>query len=420
MAKDTGARREALAWLQRYIAGLEEPALGELALRLSSYAADAIPELDEPAIRDDLQALSRESLRSLFAALPNDPWRDPDVPVAAMEFTRALARQGYELPVLLKVYRLGQAEFWNSTMEVAERDIPEDAVRMDVLTLMWRRVTLWMEAMVAYQVTLYEEERERWMRGALAQRSEMIHAILAGEDVDPARAGQILSHEMSRHHVALALWADAEASVADAATRLEALASDLAAALGARRVLTTAAGARGRWAWIGSDAAPDMALLTRTAAERAEGLRVAVGRPGRGLAGFRESHREALAAQRIAMAGVRRDPVTSFADVEIASLLSSDEAAMRRLVERELTGLLARDASTARLRATALAFLSSGSNARVAAELLGTHKNTVLYRVRRVEELLGRPIEERRLQLELALTVADVFGDAVLPADAPR
>lgn len=415
MGKQTGARPSALDWLERYIAGLSEPAIGELAERLSGYAADQIPELDEPAIRADLLALARESLRSLFAALPNDPWRDPDVPVAAMEFTRALARRGTDLPVLLQVYRLGQAEFWNSTMEVAERDIPDPAVRMDVLTLMWQRVTLWMEAMVSYQVTLYEEERERWVRGALAQRAAMVHAILAGEDVDPGRAGQVLAHEMQRHHVALALWADDESPVTDATTRLETLASDLAAALGARRVLTTAAGARGRWAWIGTDAPPDLDALIAAAEERASGLRVALGRPGHGLAGFRESHREAAAAQRIAIAGVRRDAVTTYDDVEVASLLATDTPALRRLVARELEGLLGRDASTERLRATALAFLSSGSNARLAAERLGTHKNTVLYRLRRVEELLGRPVDERRLPLELALTAVDVFGDAVLP-----
>lgn len=420
---ETGLQREALGWLEGYIGGLDEAAFTRLARRLSDYAAAGIPELDEPAIRDDLFSLARESLRSLFAALLNDPWREPDVPVAAMEFTRVLARRGYDLPVLLKVYRLGQVEFWNSTLEVAESDIPEPAVRMQVLTVMWQRISLWMEAMVAYQVALYEEERERWLRGALAQRSATIQAILSGEEVDPERAGEVLAHEMRRHHLAFTLWVDDDSRAGDAAARLETLAFDLAAALGARRVLTTTAGARGLWAWVGSDAPPDVdALRTAAAARCTDGVRIAIGRPGRGMRGFRESHREAVAAQRIAAAAERREAVTSYADVEIASLLSHDEPAMRRLVERELAGLLARDASTCRLRATALAFLVSGSNARVAAERLGTHKNTVLYRLRRVEELLGRPIEERRLQLELALTAVDVFGERVLPraATPPR
>ena len=49
---------------------------------------------------------------------------------------------------------------------------------------------------------------------------------------------------------------------------------------------------------------------------------------------------------------------------------------------------------------------------------LGTHKNTVLYRMRGVEELLGRPVEERRLNLEIALAVVEAFGERMLPGPA--
>jgi len=414
-------QREALAFLERYIADLDEPALDRLGRRLAVFAAQGIPELEGPAADTDLTALARESVRSLFAVLPAEQWRTPDVPVAAMEFTRALARGGYDLAVLLKVYRLGQVEFWNAVMEVADSQIPDPAVRMRTLALMWERLTLWVEVVVEHQVALYQEERERWLRGALARRSETIRAILAGEDADPQRAGSVLGHDLLRWQLALTLWADEEANVTDAVARLEALAGELATALGAHRPLTLVVGVRGLWAWIGADSAPDVgALADVPALADAAGLRVAAGRPRRGVRGFRESHREAVEAQRVAVDGVGAGPLTSYADVEVVSMLSTDETAMRHLVEAELVGLLARDASTVRLRATALAFLRSGSNARAAADLLGTHRNTVLYRVKRVEELLGHPIEERRLRLELALTLVDVFGDRLLPSAAGR
>jgi hypothetical protein len=35
--------------------------------------------------------------------------------------------------------------------------------------------------------------------------------------------------------------------------------------------------------------------------------------------------------------------------------------------------------------------------------------------MRGVEELLGRPVEERRLNLEIALAVVEAFGEPVLP-----
>jgi DNA-binding PucR family transcriptional regulator len=37
------------------------------------------------------------------------------------------------------------------------------------------------------------------------------------------------------------------------------------------------------------------------------------------------------------------------------------------------------------------------------ARRLGIHQNTVNYRVKRAEELLGRPLEDRRIELEIAL-----------------
>ena len=60
-----------------------------------------------------------------------------------------------------------------------------------------------------------------------------------------------------------------------------------------------------------------------------------------------------------------------------------------------------------------------GGNAREAAERLTMHKNTDHYRLARVEELRGRPVGERRLEFEVALMLAHVFGDRVLPDQSP-
>ncbi|MGH3432136.1 MAG: PucR family transcriptional regulator, partial [Thermocrispum sp.] len=146
----------------------------------------------------------------------------------------------------------------------------------------------------------------------------------------------------------------------------------------------------------------------------ATALRVAAGVPAAGVDGFRDSHREALRAQQVAAAVVRPAQVTLYDDVEVVSCLSGDEASMRALVRRELGELAGPGAATARLRETALAYLRVGGSARRAADELGVHKNTVLYRLRQVEDTLGRQIGERRLPAELALLLADAYGAQVL------
>jgi DNA-binding PucR family transcriptional regulator len=45
---------------------------------------------------------------------------------------------------------------------------------------------------------------------------------------------------------------------------------------------------------------------------------------------------------------------------------------------------------------------------------LGEHRNTVTYRVRRAEELLGRRVSDRPLELMYALKLVAALGPAVL------
>ena len=65
------------------------------------------------------------------------------------------------------------------------------------------------------------------------------------------------------------------------------------------------------------------------------------------------------------------------------------------------------------LRETLLAWLAEGGNARRAAERLHAHKNTVLYRLQRAQQLLGRPLDEGRGNLELALRALEQLGPRV-------
>ena len=61
---------------------------------------------------------------------------------------------------------------------------------------------------------------------------------------------------------------------------------------------------------------------------------------------------------------------------------------------------------------------SGGSATRVAKELY-VHHNTVAYRVKRAEELLGRRVTDEPIELTCALTLAAVLGSAVLAGDVP-
>jgi DNA-binding PucR family transcriptional regulator len=70
-----------------------------------------------------------------------------------------------------------------------------------------------------------------------------------------------------------------------------------------------------------------------------------------------------------------------------------------------------------RLRETALAFMRAGGRATEVARGLYVHHNTVAYRVKRAEELLGRKLSERPAELLCALTLAGTLGSGALADD---
>ncbi len=84
----------------------------------------------------------------------------------------------------------------------------------------------------------------------------------------------------------------------------------------------------------------------------------------------------------------------------------------RAFVERELGGLMDSDDAARRLIATAQVFLEEGASHSRASRRLGIHENTVRYRVKQAEELLGRSVAERTLELRVALALTNVLGGA--------
>lgn len=411
------SQRDVLAWVERDAASmLREDLVSELTEVVTTELAAEVPEVAaDIGIRRDLDVSTHDLLWSYLVQAAKDPQAEMTFPPAAVELARTLAARGHDVSLLLRMYRVGQRVFWARLMRIVTDRIEDAELRMAVLEFLWERVSRALERNIDLLVDTHTEESERRLRGALVRRTEAVHAILRGEPIDVSAASDQLGHNLLRHQTALVLWARESAGEPDPSEQLEALAGEAAAVLGCPRPLAVRSSARVVWAWLaGSGELPLERLRALDSLRRSDSLRIAVGTAARGLDGFRTSHREALRAQRIAAASVRDEPVTCYRDVELLSCLSADEEAMRAMVRRTLGGLAGSDRTLARLRATALAYLAAGG-ARAAAAALGVHKNTVLYRLRQVEDLLGRPLDADPLGLHLALLLADRFGPHALP-----
>jgi hypothetical protein len=385
----------------------------ELSKGMTDHLAATVPELsasDDDELREETRASSEANVDQVLRLLRAGVGVDAlVVPIEAAEYVRGLVRRGITLPVLLRSYRVGHAWFWERWSQALHDRIgdPEELVAAQDPSSAF--MFAYIDRISDVLVSEYGTERERLVRGAAQLRAETVRAVLAGDAVDEEIAVARLGYELRRHHVALRV-----SGVASELRGLERAATEAAAALGPGEPLVVPSGVANLDVWWGSYEPAGTEELERY--EPPDGIRVAFGAPGQGVAGFRLSHAEAVQAARVAALAGDSAPaaVTGYRRVELVSLLASDLPRARRFVAGQLGPLASTSEPAELLRDTVLAFLvAGGSSTRVAKELY-VHQNTVAYRVKRAEELLGRRVSENPVELTSALTLAAVLGPAVL------
>lgn len=383
-------------------------ALDRLVTVVDDEIAEALPMFTDPTLRSELDASTRSNWKGFLAGATHPTVEIRPAP-EIYNLARTLARRGFELPILLAVYRIGQRSAWQFITETRVTDISDPELRAAVLMQLWPRLSSWLDTMVEALIVTFAEERDQWQRGARARRAETVRTILAKQAVDVDDATSALSYPLRRHHTAFVVWVDDDVVDTDVQRLLDATPVAISTALGADRPLTISSGARTVWCWSATTG-PSKALSDNDVAALPEFVHVSAGTCHPGVDGFRRSHAEALAAQTVAH---RRDAkAIRYADVELACLTAgiAGEDGMSTLVRRELGALAAADDSTARLRDTLRLYLEHAGDARAVGEILNLHPNTVRYRIRQAEQLLGHSADQRRVYVELALHIVSAFG----------
>lgn len=370
-----------------------------LADRVSRLIARDVPDVLDG---DSYRASNRANLDTKLSALRHgSELVVPPAPADAVLYARDLARRGADVSVLLRAYELGHRLFWSEWTQRFTTRASDPAVLAELYEVSARFLFAYFDAVPAAVTDAYRVELQRQAGSAAEQRAELVCAVLGGTGPDARIAGPLLRYPLvGARHVALVFAGAAALDPADllAATRTV---HGLAARLGGGQLTVQAQTAR-LWAWVevpATVAPPELDAHAR-ALRCPDGLTLGLGDPGDGGDGFRDSHREAERALRHA-AGP--DRVVHYRDVSAASLLAGDPARARRFVARELGTLAADDPGMERMRATLRAFLAEHGNQAATARRLSLHPNTIGYRLKQAEELLGHPLAQRRFELEAAL-----------------
>ena len=324
----------------------------------------------------------------------------PGEPVAAntgelSDIARGIARRGLRSPTSVDAYRLGQNLAWQFWMQIAFELTSDPAELRELLEVSARSMTSFIDATVTEVYRHLQIERDELASEVHAERRQIIAQILSGKAIHRHTAAQ-LGYHLGQQHTAAIVWGD-EANIdpIDLDRAVEALwpTPDV------RPILSVRIGPATRWVWLPGVGSLDVPTIS-AAVGKLPGVRIALGIPATGVEGFRRSHLDAVATQRMMMNRRSSTRVASFADIELVALVTSDATQADRFIKHTLGDFAAADRE---LQEAVLVYVHEQCNGSRAAERLFTHRNTLLRRISQAEELLPRPLAESSVSVAVAL-----------------
>lgn len=369
---------------EQWIKAMHDAALG--GVRMAAVA-------DDPVLADGARRTNLANIMHWAASNVSRPGERVSVNMTPeiLDSARDLVRRGLD-ESSLDSFRTAQSVAWRLWMELCFAVTDDPALLHELLMVTSLSISTFLDDTVAAMSRRMADERAELARGTHAQRRTTVALLLEGAPIPIERAETQLGYRLSGPHTAAVLWDDDT----DAATDLESAASDLSRLAG-RPGLTVVASASSWWMWLPCEVQAD-------ALEDHPTIRVALGRSGSGVEGFRRSHFQALTAQRVLSRPVHRRRIVGFDEIRLISLLDTD----RPLVDDYVADVLGdlRTAS-AELRSTVRTWIGLQCNTARTAEELYTHRNTIIRRLARAEDLLPRPLRENLLDVAVCLEVLE-------------
>jgi hypothetical protein len=348
-------------------------------------------DVSDPAYPEGLKEAVAAAIEYRLAVLELGERRAPTVPAVLLAQARLDARDGVALDTVLRRYFAGNSLFGDFLVREAE----EAQVGSDVIPALLGAQARVGDRLLAAVSAEYDRESQVRPRSATERQRQCAKALLAGELADHSE----LDYGLEGRHLGLIATGE----------RAPLVIRSLAERLDKRLLVVTREEEPVSACWLGGGRPVDSSEAAATLRQLPfDGVRVTVGEPAEGLAGWRLSHRQAKAALPLVELG--EGGVVRYAEVAVlASLVADDLAAtsLRRLYLEPLAD--ARDGGAAALE-TLRAYFACERNVSSTAAALGINRRTVSSRLLAIEDRLGRPLSEIGTELEIALRLDELDG----------
>lgn len=352
---------------------------------LTAIWRDGIPTsplATDPALTTVVR-LETEMLVAQFLRGLGNGQRVPIQSHGARHLARLAALHGTPLEDVVSSYRIAHGVVQDSFFQAARESGIGPSCALGLLQFCCLQLLRQTESLIGLVTTEYMDETEMIGSDENALRLQAVRSLL--DEAGPAP--ELPCYDLSAEHVAVVAQGPTATSLAAFAHERK----DNAISVFTDRNIV--------WAWFSGSVGP--ADVHEAVAERTQRGCLGAGEPGKGLAGFRRSHREAQSAFRVCAWTGRRS--ARFADIEPEAIGLADVDATRALVHRRLGQLVGGSARHKSLRKTLEVYLASGQNARSAAFKLGFTERTVANRLQAARALL--PPDTRLSSLELGLAL---------------
>lgn len=383
------------------------------AYRFSLHLLQEVPEMGGTGHRV-IRLGAEVALLQVLRLLADDPTAYT-MPEEQQLVVRDCARRRVPIDRLLAAIRRSQAWLTQTLMNECARLVPAQEQAHELQRISALALTVYDE-LTERAGKEYAVESERWFGSDIAARDELVQAVLRGDESDLPRAAETLRYPLADHyHLGVVVWHDFSREPARAAE----FAERWLAEANAQHTLILPQSPSVVWAWGTAQStgrSTGLPPLPSTATS-AHGLRIRHGGWHPGVEGFRRSHHEAQSVERVANLCPPVDQaVLGYHRVSLLALLLQNPEEAARFTTAEL-GPLAEDSIRAQeLRTTVQQYLELHSPKAVAARLY-LARGTVTYRLKQAEQILGRSMTERRLELWTAIMLAVSFPSTTLLAD---
>ncbi len=392
----------------------------EFIARLFAETLELIGALDhDERTRDLLEASIDENIVAAvnFLERGGDAADEVSAPSAALTYARILAQRDVPLSALIRAYRIGHTRFLDEALPLIATLGDVDPLRVSAALV--RKSAAYIDRVCDEVAAEYEVERDRWVASRSGLRQQWLADVLRGQRVNLAEAEKHLDYRFDGVHVAVTLWPGSEVTGLEVPRLLEETCAAINDGLSALdRPLVVPNDEREVSAWFRLPGERDDVHHVVSSVVDGSGKRVfaALGEPGFGVEGFRESLAQSAKVVHIRSASGRPTPrVTSFNQVETVAMMAADIDSARRFVDRVLGRLAGPDDRAAMLRLTLREYLARRGSYVATAEALTMHRNTVQYRVQQASDLASSDLHDpaRSADISAALELCWWLGRAV-------